>query len=222
MAGWCLRAVATENDKITLEALFSTGGETPVSFKVVAKAPISTGQRAWHHFGLVWDGGAKKALLFIDAKLAGEGVAPEEFDLAVADRNAFRGIRIAGRPSSEEGKGSDHWVGRLDDMKFYAEVTAGQAAMMAEYAPSKPKPPPPPEPVVARKPEPKPGPVTPTPPPKPTEKIPDLRGTSMEASMVVPVVPVEDRVLLQTADGVRFTLLLERLSEGDRAFVSEP
>lgn len=234
--GWSLRVVEEEGGAKKLAAVFSNGGETPVTFEVKSDAAIEAGADQWGHFALVWqhDGGNSRkgeAQLFVGAKAAGAMAAPAGFDVAMADRNAFRGIWIAGRSSSKEQNGSENWPGRLDELKFFNEAIVDEARLLVESGANKPEAKPKAAEVAAKT-DPASPPKEPAPPPPPKKPEPpkekvlairtwtDLRKETMEAAMVIPADPVAGRVLLQTKDGIRFSLSLERLSPEDRGYVS--
>ncbi|MEM7145668.1 MAG: LamG-like jellyroll fold domain-containing protein [Verrucomicrobiota bacterium] len=251
--GWQLRLKSEEEGKGTVSVLFGSGGEGEPTFELVAAEPVATGADEWRHVALVWDaqGGATGrgvAQLYLDGKLSGTVEVPESFDLATADRNAFRGLWIGGRATGEDAAGTENWGGRLDEISFRTGVVDEAiiaAAMKAEEEPKvetkpavakvDPKPAPP-APAVAPGAEPTEEPKMETPPetaapvvpPKPKVVVyemrewKDLRGQALEAAMVKSDKEKRAmRVLLRTADEIEFSLPLERLSEADRAYVED-
>jgi hypothetical protein len=213
---------------------------------LVGEGSIKTGADEWHHVGLVWESGAGvlgkgEARLYVGGELVGKAEVPDTFDLSVSDRNAFRGLWIAGRATDEKGSGSENWGGKLDELIFRSGVMSEDeiaAALKPKEAPKpevakvEPKPKAPeaiPEPAKpAPKVDPAAQPVKPAVPSKPAPVVhemrgwTDLRGTAMEASMVLSEGSKRaGRVILRTADDIEFSLPLERLSEADQAYVKE-
>ncbi len=249
-AGWSLRVQEPKANAKVLSAVFSTGGVRPKAFELFARDALKVGSHRWTHFALVWkhDGGRSgrgEATLFVDGRQAGVAEAPRDFDAAEADRGAFRGIWIAGRPTSEEGGGANNWAGWLDEIKLMTGTVADDKLLLAEFAPEKPKEEPKPRPAVTPAPVPTPepapedkkvamkdGPPAPEPPPAPKKPEPpkekvfelrswkDARGLALEAAMILdPAQKRLGRVTLLTQDKIRFTVPLERLSAPDQEYV---